>query len=164
MDALGEIRSILVPTDFSVEAGQALQAAIQMARLFHASIEVFHVEIDATVVLPPPADILTVPLMTARVIAGAAERLEQAAAEVRAAGVQCTAASESGRTHAAICEHAKRSGAGMIVMATHRRHGLKHVILGSVVGKVVDHAPCPVLVVPGSAAGGSPASPGATGP
>lgn len=151
MGGLGEIRTILVPTDFSEESKRAVHAAIDMARLFHASVEVLHVDIDPSLVLPPPADILTLPLMTARVIAGAAERLEQVAAEVRAAGVTCTAASESGRTHAAIVDHAQRTGAGLIVMATHRRHALKHVLLGSVVEKVVDHAPCPVLVVPGAA-------------
>jgi universal stress protein A len=33
-------------------------------------------------------------------------------------------------------------------MGTHGRHGLSHALLGTVAEKVVEHASCPVLVVP----------------
>ena len=139
---------IMVATDFSESSAVALRAAVRLAQTFHVPIEVFHVDIDPSLVLPPPGDVLSVPLVFERVLAGAAERLERIVDEVRQAGVVCTSVSEFGRTHTTIVEHARRSGAGLIVMGSAGRHGLSHALLGSVAEKVVQHAPCAVLVVP----------------
>ena len=46
---------------------------------------------------------------------------------------------------------AKELNADLVVMGTHGRHGLQHVILGSIAERVVRTAPCPVLTVRGSA-------------
>ena len=46
-----------------------------------------------------------------------------------------------------ILQAAKRQGADLIVMATHGRKGLRHLVLGSVAEHVVREAPCPVLTV-----------------
>ena len=53
----------------------------------------------------------------------------------------------------AICSYADRRGADLIVMSTHGRTGLMHVLIGSVAEHVVWHALSPVLVVPGSRRG-----------
>jgi nucleotide-binding universal stress UspA family protein len=55
---------------------------------------------------------------------------------------------EIGAPHTSIVEVAEREGADLIVMATHGRTGLSHILLGSVTEKVVARAPCPVLVIP----------------
>lgn len=145
---LDDLKLILVPTDFSESSAAALRAAVRLAQMFRASIEVLHVDLDATLVLPPPGDIIAIPIASERALAAAAERLELAVAEVRQANVECIGASASGRTHSAIVEHALQIGAGLIVMGSHGRHGLGHLLLGSVAEKVVQNAPCPVLVVP----------------
>jgi nucleotide-binding universal stress UspA family protein len=145
---LDNLKIILVPTDFSPASASAVKAAIRLAQLFRASIELFHVNIDPSVVLPPPGDVLSFPGAFERVLADTAEKIEQVVREVRAAGVTCTSASELGRSYVAIVEQARRSGAGLIVMGSHGRHGLSHVLLGSVAEKVVEHAPCPVLILP----------------
>lgn len=46
-----------------------------------------------------------------------------------------------------ICDYARRNSVDMIVIATHGRTGIKRTLLGSVAERVVQHAPCPVLVV-----------------
>jgi nucleotide-binding universal stress UspA family protein len=143
-----DLKLIVVPTDFSESSSAAMRAAVQLAQAFHASIEVFHVNIDPSLVLPPPADVLSVPIAFERVLADTAEKLERVVGEVRQAGVVCKSASEMGRSHTTIVEQARRSGAGLIVMGSHGRHGLSHALLGSVAEKVVQHAPCAVLVVP----------------
>ena len=51
-----------------------------------------------------------------------------------------------GGASAVILETAEAVGAELIVMATHGRTGLAHVLLGSVAERVVRHAPCPVPV------------------
>lgn len=147
--SFANLRLILVPTDFSEAAAVAIDAAVELARTFHAAIEVLHVDVDPTLVLPPPADIVAIPLVFESTRASAAEQLEQVLEGVRVAGVTCTGSSQSGRTYTAIVEQARKSVAGLIVMGTHARHGISHALLGSVAEKVVEHAPCPVLVVPG---------------
>jgi nucleotide-binding universal stress UspA family protein len=42
---------------------------------------------------------------------------------------------------------ARESNFDLIILSTHGHTGLKHVLLGSVAEDVVQHAPCPVLVV-----------------
>ena len=145
---LDELKQILVPTDFSDASRVALEAAMTMAQTFHAAIEVLHVDLDPTLILPPPGDVLTMPVMMAKMLSHTEEALNQLVVEVREKNIQCTGASESGRTHATIVAHAARIGAGLIVLGSHGRHGLGHLLLGSVAEKVVENAPCAVLVVP----------------
>jgi nucleotide-binding universal stress UspA family protein len=55
---------------------------------------------------------------------------------------------ELGTAYVNIAEIAEREGADVIMMATHGRTGLDHVLLGSVTEKVIAHAHCPVLAIP----------------
>jgi nucleotide-binding universal stress UspA family protein len=145
---LANLKLMLVPTDFSDASTVALEAAIDLARIFHATIEILHVDLDLALVMPPPGDIVALPMAMQGMRTDAAEKLERAVAEVREQNIPCTGASESGRTYTAIVDHAARIGAGLIVMGSHGRHGLGHLLLGSVAEKVVQNAPCPVLVIP----------------
>lgn len=146
------LKLILVPTDFSQVSATALQVAIRLAQTFHAAIEVFHVDIDPTLVLPPPLGAISRPLLFQRVLEHTAERLDRLVADVRKSGVTCSSAEELGRSHAAIIERAQIAGAGLIVMGSHGRHGLTGALLGSVAEKVVAHALCSVFVVPAAPA------------
>jgi len=148
MSLFDDLKLILVPTDFSETSRLALRTAVKLAQTFHASIEILHVDLDATLILPPPGDIIAIPIAMEGAMADAAEKLASAVVEVRQTGVACTSASESGRTHPAIVEHAVQIGADLIVMGSHGRHGFGHLLLGSVAEKVVENAPCAVLVVP----------------
>jgi nucleotide-binding universal stress UspA family protein len=145
---LDALKLILVPTDFSEVSAAALRVAVRLAQTFHAAIEVFHVDIDPTLVLPPPLGAISMPRVFERVLASTAKDLERIVAEVRESGVTCSSAEELGKSHTAIVERAKVVGAGLIVMGSHGRHGFGRALLGSVAEKVVEHAPCGVLVVP----------------
>lgn len=142
------LKLILVPTDFSEASTVALEAAVSIAQTFHAAIEIFHVDLDPVMVLPPPVDILVMPIGVENSMARTAEKLDQLVAEVKQKNIVCTGASETGRTHVAIVEHAAQIGAGMIIMGSHGHHGFSHMMLGSVAEKVVQNAPCAVLVIP----------------
>ena len=143
-----DIKLILAPTDFSPTSDRALDVAIDIARLTGAAIEVLHVNLDAMWVLPPPGDVITSPVDMAEVLATSSMELDARVNRVRDAGITCTGVSESGRTDAEIVEYARNRCAGLIVVGSHGRHGLSHVLIGSVAEKVVRHAPCPILVVP----------------
>ena len=53
----------------------------------------------------------------------------------------------TGNTFLEIIQVARDDDVDMIVMGTHGRTGLAHVLIGSVAERVVREAPCPVLTV-----------------
>jgi nucleotide-binding universal stress UspA family protein len=55
---------------------------------------------------------------------------------------------ELGTAYSNITDLAEREAVDMIIMSTHGRTGLDHILLGSVTEKVIAHAPCPVLAIP----------------
>ena len=122
------IRSILVATDFSPCSDQAVRAALALARHFGARLHLLHV----------------VPREAQREAA-----LDQlgAFAEAHVEGVPFTAAVAAGRPAPEIVQHAERERVDLIVVGTHGRTGLAHVVIGSVAEAVVRAAPCQVLTI-----------------
>jgi universal stress protein A len=72
---------------------------------------------------------------------------------VREAGIPCETAMLIGSAVQEIVKRAKDTSADLIVMGTHGRSGLAHALLGSNAERVIQHAPCPVLIVPRRPAG-----------
>lgn len=139
------LRHILLPFDFSDGAKLALQHAIGYARAFDARLTLLHI-----VHLPylgsgfGPGDGA---LIEAGLVADVSEQLHALAGEVEREGVPVEALVRVGHPASEVVDVAQREGIALIVMGTHGRTGLRHVLLGSVAEHVVRHAPCPVLVV-----------------
>ena len=139
------IGRILVPVDFSAPAEKALRYAVSFARQFAAKIALLHVrpipyypaEMGGfpTVI---PADEPPTEKVQARLDADAS----LVPPEMRDRTLLRT-----GAAYDEICKAARELEADMIIIATHGRTGLKHILLGSTTERVVRHAPCPVLVV-----------------
>ncbi len=143
-----ETSTILVPTDFSDAAELALQAALELARVWGSAVEILHVHEDSAFMDMTPGGILSVPVDRTQAIAGQKELLEEAAGRIRQSGVICRTSTTNGKPHAEIIDHAHKVGAGLIAMGTHEHHGLSGVLSKHVAEKVIHRAPCPVLVVP----------------
>jgi universal stress protein A len=78
----------------------------------------------------------------------AEEALAQFVGEASKAGVRIRAArADRGSPAHAIVDAAKLGNYDLIVLGTHGRTGLSHMLIGSVAERVVRHAPCPVLSV-----------------
>jgi nucleotide-binding universal stress UspA family protein len=142
------IKRILAAVDFSEPSTAATDTAIAFARAFGASIELVHVAADAAYPLPPPVDVAVPPLDMTKIMEEVERSLDAEHDRVRAAGVPCESATLVGRPDTEIVSHADDTQADLIVMGTHGRSGLAHVLLGSVAERVVQHAHCPVLIVP----------------
>ena len=140
------IRTILVPTDFSACSRAALDQATDLARLVSARLVLFHsywlsVSMTPTLAFTIPPDFLE------KLREGAGAELEQMAKRTTQAGIACDWRVSAEPEVAGILELAKTLPADMIVMGTHGRTGLKHVLLGSTAERIVRLAPCPVLTV-----------------
>jgi len=142
------VRKILVPTDFSDASSEAVRTAIAFARAFSARVVVIHVFVEPTYVLPPPVEIATFPFDMSEILAKVQASLDGEIQRVEQAGIPVEGETISGRPAPEIVAHAKKVGADLIVMGTHGRSGFQHALLGSVAERVVQHAHCPVLIVP----------------
>jgi nucleotide-binding universal stress UspA family protein len=140
---------ILVPTDFSPPSNAALAYARILAAKFGSSLQFLHVVDDSTAgsddvsdeFAPAGEDIRTVLLESART------RLERVMNLVDRSGYEAHAHAVLGLPAASIVGYATAIDADLIVMGTHGRTGLAHLLMGSVTEQVVRSAPCPVLTV-----------------
>ena len=104
-----------------------------------------------TVFQPPTlavaAEVLTSAL-DVRTLGRASQGLAEAARRVAAAGaLDVVTVLCEGSPYDEILAHAREGRFDLIVMGTHGRTGLEHMLMGSVAEKVVRTAPCPVLTV-----------------
>jgi nucleotide-binding universal stress UspA family protein len=156
------IKKILVPTDFSEGSEEAVQYAAMMARRLRAHVVLIHV-------IQPYAYAMTetfnvVDHYTALKMI-AEPMLAQARKGLQKEGLTVETDLLNGVAHREILEKARRTGADLIVMGTHGRSGVDHLLLGSVAEKVVRMSPCPVLTVrtAAKAAGGKKKAASSTG-
>jgi nucleotide-binding universal stress UspA family protein len=145
----GPITRILVPTDFSQTSDAALAYAKAAASGLGASLHPLHVfpipyaaaAYAPEVYAPLPPEIREHALRD--IEAHLRERLD----DEEQARFQGTVAIVSGLTAKQIVEYAKERSIDLIVMGTHGRRGVAHLLLGSVAEHVVRTAQCPVLTV-----------------
>jgi len=156
MNGFGEI---LVPIDYSEPSNAALELAAGIARAFNGRLLVLHllpIEVYAV------ADYPVVTGDGARV-AEETQRLRQHVRDLLGPDAPAYEVEVTwGSPYLQIVDYAIERRADLIVIGTHGRTGIKHVLLGSVAEKTVRLAPCPVLTVRGAAepvASGRPASP-----
>ena len=142
------IKRIVVATDFSELSEGAIDTGVAFAQASGATLDLVHVAAEMAFAVPPPIDVVALPVDMAAVMNAASTRLSAEQERVRARGVSCESNVLVGRADAEIVEHADRTHSDLIILGTHGRLGLGHALLGSVAEKVVQHAHCPVLTVP----------------
>ena len=143
------IARILVPTDFSAASDAALRYARSLATQFGASITLVHVFEDPFTSGAFVGDgVVTMPLDLREAMERAArEQLQKQHAEHAQSLPLSSSDLLMGAAAKRIVEHAEKIHADLIVMGTHGRGGLGHLLLGSIAEKVVRTAKCPVLTV-----------------
>ncbi len=130
---------ILCPVDFDANSLQALQLASELAQECKATLHLLHV-----VAMPPGPEVA---LPFGKMEMAARTKLERLARRKVNGKARYQVDVLMGDPSVEILQAAKRQGANLIVMATHGRQGLRHLVLGSVAEHVVREASCPVLTV-----------------
>ena len=147
---MSRIRRILHPSDFSRASGAAFSKAVELAKTNNAELLVVHV---LAPILPMLGDGYVSPKVYEDLVASARgygkKNLDALVAKAKKAGVRATSVLLEGVAHEQIARTARRLRADLVVVGTHGRTGLAKVFLGSVAGRVVAIAPCPVMTVRG---------------
>jgi len=141
------VKKILAPTDFSELSKAGIRYALEMARDTSAEVIVYH----AIDVGEDWKEIRTEITPYHDMIEDNQHLLDKFLSEHFADCIDLLEVRqliELGVSHKNIVDAAKREKVDLIVMSTHGRTELDHIILGSVTEKVVARAHCPVLVVP----------------
>jgi len=152
------IKRILVPVDFSKASLQALDYAREFATPFGADLLIVHVV--EPIYYATPIDMYAASPNVAMLVDEqrrmATAHLQRLSADLTKTGLAHRTMLKSGAPAQVIVDTAKSAKADLVIMATHGRTGLAHVLLGSVAERVVRTAACPVLTVR-TAAGRRPA-------
>ena len=141
-----DIRHILAPTDFSDSSKKAISDAFELARTLGATLLLLHVLEPS-----PYRGEFTQPTMGEELLGDlerqASAALAQVLPEAQQAKIEVSRAVAIGSPSQKIVETAEAEHVDLIVMATHGRTGLSHLLIGSVAERVVRTAPCPVLTI-----------------
>ncbi len=144
-----DIQLILVPIDFSDQAGAVIEWATHLAEEHSSKIlllHVYHLPVEFQQLegayLPPD--------FWSNVKKEAEQQLATPSQQIRKHDVEVEALVREGYPATIIIEEAESHHADLIVIGTHGHTGLKHLLLGSIAERVVQKAPCPVLTVKGT--------------
>lgn len=145
---------ILCPIDGSATAECGMHEAIRLARDQRAAVRFLYV-VDLYVMVTYFGPTVMVQDTIDALRATAAATLAQAVQAAQAQGIQAEQAiveSIAGRVAPRIVEQARDWPADLVVLGTHGRRGVSHLVMGSDAEEVVRSSPAPVLLVRGQAA------------
>jgi len=144
-----KLNRILVPTDFSDNSRLALEYAAALGERFESELHLLHVLHDVlSSVAPEPGLVLASAGDYVRELRESAEGAMQKLVESKPlAGKKVVRRVREGQPFVEIIRYARDQSIDLIVIGTHGRTGLAHVLMGSVAERVVRKAGCPVLTV-----------------
>lgn len=134
-------KSILVPIDFSDRSFEALDTALDMAES-PAAVHAVYVLLDLSPM--EPGELWGTIDVSGRT-KSALEALKKRLSAPKYQNIQCSV--EFGDPSTMVTEVAKRENSDLIILTSHGRTGLSHLLIGSVAERIVRMAHCPVLVL-----------------
>jgi nucleotide-binding universal stress UspA family protein len=150
--SVANFTKIVAATDFSEDSTLALGYAEEMARRFGAELLILHVDqaLPPVMVSPEIGPVMDVGAMTRiaeeqRMMAQ--RELDKIVNRLRESGLKARSTLKVGSPFLEIIHAAQSDAADLIVMGTHGRTGIAHVLMGSVAERVVQKAHCPVLTI-----------------
>ena len=141
-----QIKTILCPVDFSEISANAMEYAVFLASHHHAELLLLHVveylqEFEQYQIL-----VFTSQELVEKMEQQAHEELNKLTEQIKKT-VKVETVVRQGKPFVEIIKEAKEKDMDLIVMGSHGRTGISHMLMGSVAEKVVRKANCPVLIV-----------------
>jgi universal stress protein A len=147
---MGRLRRILLASDFSKASRKAFAVAVMMAKQNRTSLTVLHVIAPMAPIAPDqyigPETWRELDVEARR---WARQKVAALTAKARKSGVRAEGLVADGSPAPQIVRIAKSKRFDLVIIGTHGRTGLARFFLGSVAGRVVSTAPCPVMTVRG---------------
>jgi nucleotide-binding universal stress UspA family protein len=138
---------IIIPLDGSELSEEAITGALPLAKAFGSEV-IFVAVLDLTAGMYDVYSEAFNPVdLKAQLEKFLETALDRATTHAESEGLRASRFLKVGVPHEEIASVSEELGADLIVMTTHGRKGLTHLLLGSVTEKVIRTAPCPVLVV-----------------
>ncbi len=141
-----KIKNIVVPVDFSDHTEKLVDYAFGMGKELSATLHFVH----AVALHPDAAIMFGMPYFTdyqSTFEASAQERMTSMVEGLQKKSPGCKGEVVMGEPVDTIVEYARSVPADLIIISTHGAKGLEKILLGSVAERVVQRAPCPVLVL-----------------
>jgi len=143
-----KIANVLVATDFGEASAAALSYGREIARTFNAKLHVLHVIENPMIWLGPESAGIDVMQLRADLEVSAQQQLDRLVTDEDRRELDAVTIVRTGRAPALeITNQARLANVDIIVVGTHGRTAVTHMLMGSVAEKVVRIAPCPVLTV-----------------
>ncbi len=138
------MKKVLVATDGSAESFKAIDRAVELANGNNVEIIVVNVAEDFC-----PIGLVEIDCDTIRELVMKESRgiMSTAVGKFKEAGIEARGIIEFGSPAETIVEIAKREKVDEIIVASHGKHGVRKLLVGSVASRVLEWAPCPVIVV-----------------
>ncbi len=142
------LKTILVPTDFSEASESALSYGKAMAGAFGSALHLVHVMEDLLAhAWAAEVYVASMPQLREEIEKESRQRLAAMLTDEERRQYRIETALLAGNPFVEIVRYAKAQNVDLIVMGTHGRGPIAHMLLGSVAEKVVRKSPCPVLTV-----------------
>ena len=139
------LKRILIPTDGSDPSIRAAEFAIELAKHFESEIVAIYV-IDR-VILEEVSKIHERHGLEEEIRRKAERCLNYIVKSAEKKGLKARSILVEGQPHDQIVRHAESLKADMIIMGSKGRRGMNRILIGSVAERVIEYAPCPVLVI-----------------
>jgi len=142
-----DIQKILVPIDFSDYSKSALKYAVNFCK--NCKADMFLIYVVEPVIYPPDFSMgqIAIPSVNSEWDERARQELDKLAKEEIPSSVSVKTIIKTGKPFLEIIETAGELDVDLIIIATHGRSGVEHILFGSTAEKVVRKAPCPVLTL-----------------
>jgi universal stress protein A len=141
------IKKILIPLDFSDHTDEIVSYGVQLARRFQAEVHLLHVIPNLDYFTPYESFLAAESLVSVQKDIETEVTKDLQAVAQKIEGVPVKQAIHSGVAFLEIIDYVRTEGIDLIVMGTHGRGGIEHILIGSVAEKVVRKSPCPVLTI-----------------
>ena len=140
---------ILVPTDFSDFSRPAMQYGCAIAARFSAELHLLHVVPDPAMLVPEAAafSVETMQAQSESLVKDAQATLHALPPDGWENEKPIVREVRVGAAFMEIIDYAREHSIDLIVIGTHGRSGLMHILMGSVAERIVRKSPCPVLTV-----------------